>query len=70
MITTDRQYRVTLGQLKKLQSSLDAHGFPNRAGVDLRLVASVREGLRSQINKLGEQIAKYERGFSPDLDPL
>lgn len=60
MITTERQYRAAMSQLKKLQKSLPGNGLSN-GKLDHRLRAALRDGLQSQIVELQEDIAEYER---------
>ncbi|MCL4466224.1 MAG: hypothetical protein M1389_09380 [Chloroflexi bacterium] len=60
MIGNDREYQVTKSQLAKLEASLDDK-MGRGDGLNPPLRDSVREGLRSQIEELREQIAEYER---------
>ena len=60
MITNDRQYQVTKSQLAKLQKSPDGKA-PRGDRLDPRLREAIRDGLRSQIEELREQVAEYER---------
>lgn len=63
MIANDRQYQVTKSQLEKLEGAL-AGKTTMTDGLDPRLGAAMRDGIRSQVEELRKQIAEYERRVS------
>lgn len=62
MITNERQYRITKGQLRRLKETVDTFDLENEAGrVQSTVLANAElEALRSECEVLAEQIREYE----------
>jgi ribosome-binding protein aMBF1 (putative translation factor) len=59
MITNERQYRITKGEIARFEEALsraDAQG----KDLDPRLQQAMREGLESQLEELREDVTEYE----------
>ena len=57
MITNERQYLITQTQAAKFREAL---AVPKSEGLHAKALKAMRDGARSQLNELEEQIAEYE----------
>ena len=59
MITNERQYRITKAEAERFEQAL-ACSEEKTAHLHPRLRQAMREGMESQLEELGEQLADYE----------
>jgi ribosome-binding protein aMBF1 (putative translation factor) len=61
MISNERQYNVTKGQIAKLRSALEVAEDTSKDTMDRRVYEAMVAGIQSQIEELTEQLREYER---------
>lgn len=61
MISNERQYNVTKGQIAKLRSALEVAEDTSKDTMDPRVYEAMVAGIQSQIDELTEQLRAYER---------
>ena len=59
MITTEHQFRITKGEIKRFEEALSKVGEQNK-DLHPKLQTAMRESLDSQLQELCEQVAEYE----------
>ena len=59
MITTEHQFRITKGEIKRLEEALSKVAEQNK-DLHPKLQTAMRESLDSQLQELCEQVAEYE----------
>jgi hypothetical protein len=65
MITNERQYRITQTQAVKFRDALIA---PPVEGLPPKAQKAMRDGVRSQLAELKEQLAQYEASRTGSAD--
>ena len=59
MITNERQYRITRAEVEKFEQAL-AGTDTQKSALHPRLQQAMREGMKSQLQDLREELAQYE----------
>lgn len=67
MITNERQYQITRAQAEKFRRALDAKPAE---GLHPKALKAMRDGARSQLAELEEQLAEYEALRAGTLNSL